>query len=427
MEKLLNNYGGRLQIFIDKMVKNPIKINNYKVFNMTTRQELMSDSFNKVLDKKGFSFKTFKTDKERIKAYTQKKEMINITNNSSTKKNKKMKLNLKKIFLNTENNAEYKDDIDKIINYFNCKDALNNEEKLYYEQIKNMSGISLYDIHAYEDDKFLKNKINNRLYTKKDNLNIINNDSISDEIKYKKLMHNRIYNHIKKSFFLRKLKLKYSSKLKKIKTNSNIFFKTHFKVLENITLFNSPTINHKINKTLSMSEINSKKNIKNISAQNKKKLYQNTENRIKEASLNDDINGKLPLFESIKNYNNEKFSKIFTPKIYLDDLSLTKEVANINPLLFQYNLNYMKNILKKSNKNTYLKDKITALKKMAFEKKKSDEFLNEEKYENSFYDMTKQNEELMNNGEKFNKFNSDKIAEKLLKKCNWIPEINLKK
>ena len=40
----------------------------------------------------------------------------------------------------------------------------------------------------------------------------------------------------------------------------------------------------------------------------------------------------------------------------------------------------MKNILKKRNKNTYLKDKITALKKMAFEKKKSDEFLNEEKY-----------------------------------------------
>ena len=298
------------------MVKNPIKINNYKVFNMTTRQELMSDSFNKVLDKKGFSFKTFKTDKERIKAYTQKKEMINNTNNSNTKKNKKMKLNLKKIFLNTENNGEYKDDINKIINYFNCKDALNNEEKLYYEQLKNFSGINLYDIQTDEDDKSIENKINNRLYTSKDNLNIINNDTISNEIKYKKLMHNKIYNHTKKMLFLRKLKLKYSNKLKKIKTNSNIFSKTHFKALENITLFKSPTINHKINKTLSLNEVNSDKNIKNVSPQSKKKLYCNTENNPIETFINDNNYGKLSIFESIKNYNNKKISKIFTPKIF---------------------------------------------------------------------------------------------------------------
>ena len=89
MNKLLKDYGSHLQIFIDKMVKNPIKINNYKILNMTTRQELMANSSNKILDKKGFSFKSFKTDKDRIKAYTQKKEMTSITNNNNDINTKK--------------------------------------------------------------------------------------------------------------------------------------------------------------------------------------------------------------------------------------------------------------------------------------------------------------------------------------------------
>ena len=85
MKKLLKNYETHLRTFMDKMIKDPIKINKYKVFNMTTRQELFANSSNKILDKKGFSFKSFKTDKERIKAYTQKKEMINIKINNSNK------------------------------------------------------------------------------------------------------------------------------------------------------------------------------------------------------------------------------------------------------------------------------------------------------------------------------------------------------
>ena len=136
---------------------------------------------------------------------------------------------------------------------------------------------------------------------------------------------------------------------------------------------------------------------------------------------------KLSFYENIKNnFGDRKFSKIFSPKIYLDDLSLTKEVVNINPLLFQYNINYMKNILNKNNKDIYLKDKISTLKKMAFEKNKTNEnILKEEKYDNNFYNMTMQNEEMMNNEEKYLAKNSDKIADKLLKKCNWKTEINI--
>ena len=429
MKKLLKNYETHLRTFMDKMIKDPIKINKYKVFNMTTRQELFANSSNKILDKKGFSFKSFKTDKERIKAYTQKKEMINIKINNSNKNNNKIKEKLKKNFLKINNIENYKEDINKIINYFYHKEELNQEERLIYEQIKNISGKRIYDIKTDEDDIIQEKTISNRFYSKKDDMNIINNDSLNEETKYKKLMHNKIYNHIKKMFLFRKLKLKYSNKLKKInKVNSNIFSKTHFKALENLTLFKSPTINHKnskINKTLSLNEINPEKK---INTQNTKKIYYKTESNLRKKSLieNNDQR-KLSFYENIKNnFGDRKFSKIFSPKIYLDDLSLTKEVVNINPLLFQYNINYMKNILNKNNKDIYLKDKISTLKKMAFEKNKTNEnILKEEKYDNNFYNMTMQNEEMMNNEEKYLAKNSDKIADKLLKKCNWKTEINI--
>ena len=295
--------------------------------------------------------------------------------------------------------------------------------------MKNISGIRIYDIKTDEDDIIQEKTISNRFYSKKDDMNIINNDSLNEETKYKKLMHNKIYNHIKKMFLFRKLKLKYSNKLKKInKVNSNIFSKTHFKALENLTLFKSPTINHKnskINKTLSLNEINPEKK---INTQNTKKIYYKTESNFRKKSLIEKNNQrKLSFYENIKNnFGDRKFSKIFSPKIYLDDLSLTKEVVNINPLLFQYNINYMKNILNKNNKDIYLKDKISTLKKMAFEKNKTNEnILKEEKYDNNFYNMTMQNEEMMNNEEKYLAKNSDKIADKLLKKCNWKTEINI--
>ena len=76
-----------MQNFIDKMVHNPIKINKYVKNNMTTREELFTNSSNKILDKKGFSFKYFKTDKERIKAYTNKKNRRRAKKNRTRKKN----------------------------------------------------------------------------------------------------------------------------------------------------------------------------------------------------------------------------------------------------------------------------------------------------------------------------------------------------
>ena len=58
---------------------------------------------------------------------------------------------------------------------------------------------------------------------------------------------------------------------------------------------------------------------------------------------------------------------------------------------------------------------------MAFEKNKTNEnILKEEKYDNNFYNMTMQNEEMMNNEEKYLAKNSDNIADKLNEKKSQL-------
>ena len=239
MEKLLKKYDIHIQNYVKKMTKFPFKINNHKINSMTTRQKLFADSSNKILDKKGFSFKNFKTDKERIKAYIQEKEAKNKNNSFNNKKR-----DLKKIFLYGKQDNMYNEDFKKIMKVFKKNDnELNDKEKILYENIKSKyDELTLNDINNFDEDEKdnesdIKNKkINNLFYNKKDILKIINNTSINDEDKYKKLLHNKIYNERKNMLLLRKLKLKYQNKLNR--TNSTFFPKSNFKALENLTLLN---------------------------------------------------------------------------------------------------------------------------------------------------------------------------------------------
>ena len=57
---------------------------------------------------------------------------------------------------------------------------------------------------------------------------------------------------------------------------------------------------------------------------------------------------------------------------------------------------------------------------MAFETNQNE---NEFKYENNFYDKTKKDDFILIDGEEIKKNDLDKIADRLLKKCNWKPDI----
>ena len=421
MKILLKNYEIHVNDFLKKMVNNPIKLNNYKTKSMTTRQELFANSANKILDKTGFSFKNFKTDKERIQSYIQKNEIK--YDDSNNKNDKNRKLNLKKIFLEPNNDNKREEDFKKIFNIFTHNEELNDEEKIFYEKLKN-GGYGIDDYKKYDSIEDGNNKINinNIFQDKKDILKIINDTSLTDEEKYKKLLHNKIYNERKDLLFLRKLKLKYSNKLKKLnKTNSNFFSKkTNFKAMENLTLFKSPIIKHKINKTLSSKEIFKKEKYK------QKNLFNKTAYKFRKINyINNDGNNSRKYsidinLDDLKNHD-QNFSNIFSSKNPLNDIPIRKEIVRINPLLFQYNINYIKNINNKTDKDKSFKDKIISLKKMAFEKKEN---IYEMKYEKSIYEIIKENEEILIDGQKFKKIDIDKIADKLLKKCNYKPNIN---
>jgi len=62
--------------FVLKMAEKPIIVKKSKDKFYTTRQAFLSLTSNKILDKKGFQFKSYKSDKERIHEFLKGKESL---------------------------------------------------------------------------------------------------------------------------------------------------------------------------------------------------------------------------------------------------------------------------------------------------------------------------------------------------------------
>ena len=76
MQKLVNKYENRMREFVLKMAEKPIMIKKSKDKFSTSRQEFFALTSNKILDKKGFQFKSYKSDKERINELVKGKELL---------------------------------------------------------------------------------------------------------------------------------------------------------------------------------------------------------------------------------------------------------------------------------------------------------------------------------------------------------------
>jgi hypothetical protein len=74
--KLIKNYESRMKDFVLKMAQKPIIIKKDKDKYSTSRQEFFALTSNKILDKKGFQFKSYKSDKERINDFLKDKESL---------------------------------------------------------------------------------------------------------------------------------------------------------------------------------------------------------------------------------------------------------------------------------------------------------------------------------------------------------------
>jgi hypothetical protein len=297
--------------------------------------------------------------------------------------------------------------------------------------------------------------------------NIID-ENLTDEERYKKELHNKILqqrkNMINKRKFLLdvdQIKKLDNSKAKHLR--GELYQKTHFKTMENISMFKTSTINHNIFKKWKKEDEKKQQNIKIKNIYDYNSMYNETVPSYF-PKLNDNPRNKMGLRKKISDfrligdyddknfiqisknndyfnyYNNIKslmaneqkdmsyrknkstnqkrnFNLIKSKKI-LEELELTKEIANSNPLLYNLNFNNIKTDFNNSHNN---QEQLNVLKKLAFENKdKSEEYSvsNDGNWKNDYDDLKKE-ENIVIDGKEYKKSETYKIADKLLKKCNY--------
>ena len=215
----------------------------------------------------------------------------------------------------------------------------------------------------------------------------------------------------------------HEEKQQNIKTNQ--FYDTMSHNFPKLLKIKSKNINNKNGKKNNIKKIGFKKigslnefNTDNYISTNDelKQLYANSFN--KNNYIYEDINNNSNIdFKRNNSYNHKRQYNINKNKNILNELNITKDIANSNPLL--YNLNFMQN---KNENDKFISNKehLNLLKKIAFEKYEGieDTFYQADSHRKEFEDLKKE-ENIVIDGKEFKKSDIDKIAGKVLKKCNW--------
>ena len=471
MKKLVDNYEKRIKNFIIKLASNPIIVKKPKNKQLTSREEYYAKNSNKILDKKGFSFKYYKTEKERIDEYIKEKNIIDhyLSKNSEKKIRKSPEIKL----IQPSMRFKARTDLERVYDVLKTREFINNDKKIVQKQLDNLGFVSK-NIEEYDSDKDVDDEDN------KNNLNNIDNEkdkNLNSEEKKRKLLHNKIIQDRKNMIERRKifLTLGNNSKNKKndYKINNNnagnnhihhlredLHQKLHFKALENLTMFKTSTMNHNLFRVWSKEDIKMQRNItynKNIyyaslsngfnkpqNNQNNRAInsynYRNDKNVLNNKNQKHDIiiinnntdkniknlfNNKNEINKknvsnilNKKYIHNQKRYNIFTNQKILSDLDLTKEIVHSNPLLFNYNFNGGKNM--NNNKHSIsTNNKLNNLKEIAFKSNSHDDSEIYDIMKNDQFDDLKKEENVIIDGKQFRKSETYKIADKILKKCNW--------
>ena len=169
MDKLVNNYEKRINTFVLQMAENPIIIKKDKNKYMTTREALYADTSNKILDKKGFIFSKYKTDKERINDYLeQRKEKL-------YQRKQNNELNKGKKFIQPLMRFKARTDLERVEETLKDRDALEIEKNIPLNQLTKVTTAhsdysssdedtktpKKYRFYINNSDKNIKKKKNN--------------------------------------------------------------------------------------------------------------------------------------------------------------------------------------------------------------------------------------------------------------------------
>ena len=277
------------------------------------------------------------------------------------------------------------------------------------------------------------------------------NENLTDEELFQRERHNKIIQQRKNMISKRKFLLNIDKDKKfghnKMKyLSNNLYPRTYFKTLENLTMFRTSTINHNIFKKWKAEDEKKQQNIKinNVNKYNNnffnfglidspfpkinknpefKKISSFDEKRKSNKVTNYDEYKNNPMNEFLsggkKDLMNEKskqFNFVGNKKI-LEELEITKDIANSNPLLFNLNFNSNKNEKAITPK---VENQINILKMLAFEKNdKLDDSFTKSLFEKNEFDDFKKEENIIIDGKEYKKSETYKIADKVLKKCNY--------
>ena len=448
MKKLVNKYENRITAFVLKMAEKPIKVKKNRDKYLTTREELYAISSNKILDKKGFIFKSYKTDKERINEFLNYKKNAELNIPPISKKRKKR--TPETILIQPSMRFKARTDLERIYDSIKDREGMSKEEKLVQNQLIKMGFVS-QNVEDYSENSDEEEVENTKLKTKRGSqIDIRKNlykysdflGNIESEEKRKKSLHNKILKERKDMIHKRKILLslgmnKHIDNSQAKHLREELHQRLHFKAMENLSMFKTSTMNHNIFKTWSQQDIKEQQKIKDdknsyyasitngFYSSNKKKnnnyFFNKTLSNSNSRNDNDFLKNKENENSYISEMENAK-SYIGNKKL-LQTLEITKDIAASNPLLYNLNFGSVKNL----NKNSRLSnEKLDWLKKLAFNNDSKNGLYEEdtnEKSENNLgkyeYEDLKRQENIVIGGEQFKKSDTDKIADKLLETCNW--------
>ena len=452
MKKLLSKYENRMREFVLKMAEKPVIVKKSKDKFFTTRQEFYAMNSDKILHKKGFQFKSYKSDKERINELLKGKESLDrYLDQISKEKKRKEKIRKKRNepkLIQPSMRFTARTDFERVYDILKNRQVLYEEEKILKSQLAKM-GFTSQNIEENDDDEESE-KINENemiLDKKKENL--------TDEEILQKERHNKIIQQRKNMINKRKFLLNIDQdKDKKLENNkikyisNNLYPRTYFKTMENLTMFQTSTINHNIFKKWKAEDEKKQQSIKinNVNRYNQNyfnglissyfpKIEKNPE--FKKISSFDSFDEKKKInsmnnFDSLNNApfediimkgkkvgvneKQKKFNFMGNKKIF-EELEITKDIANTNPLLFNLNFNNTKN---NSIITPKIVNQLNVLKTMAFEKnEKLDDSFTKNLFDKNDFDDFKKEDNIIIDGREYKKSETYKIADKVLKKCNY--------
>ena len=448
MQKLVSKYENRMREFVLKMAEKPVTVKKSKDKFYTSRQEFLALTSNKILDKKGFQFKSYKSDKERINEFLKGKESLEryleeISKEKKRKEKLKKKRNEPKL-IQPSMRFTARTDFERVYDILKNRQVLYEEEKIIKNQLAKM-GFTSHNIEENEEDEESEKMNENEIILNK-------RENLTDEEILQKERHNKIIQQRKNMINKRKFLLNIEQdKDKKIETNKmkylsgNLYPRTYFKTMENLTMFRTSTINHNIFKKWKVDDEKNQKAIKinNVNRYNNNffhgllssyfpKIEPNPEfKKISSFDEKKKIN-KMSNYDNIKNIaiddiftnskksgSNEKqkqFNFAGNKKI-LEELEITKDIANSNPLLFNLNFN---NTKIDNTITPKIENQLSILKMMAFEKNDTlDDSFTKNLFEKNDFEDFKKDDNIIIDGKEYKKSETYKIADKVLKKCNY--------